>query len=111
MQRDVTDACLIDPAGLTFSAWQVPCAGRQVVEANQVHPAALTVLRDRQQIVDALEAGLARQVVGNVFLPNRLDRLDHDVAVVHLVAAAGLDVRTRPDANAAPDAPAPDALA
>src|SRR5512145_2358333 len=42
---------------------------------------------------------------------HRRDRIHDDMAIVHLVAGSHLDMRPRPDANAAPDSPATDLLA
>ena len=73
------------------------------MEPNHVHLVAAAVLRDAQQIVDAIEAGFPRQVVCQVVRAHRLNRVHDDVAVVHAVATANLHVRSGPDANAAPD--------
>jgi hypothetical protein len=69
------------------------------------------VARDLEQLGDALEPGLARQIARDLPARDRRDGIDHDVAVVHRIAATGLDVRMQPDAHAAPDASASDSIA
>jgi hypothetical protein len=81
------------------------------MEANQVHVVAAAVFCDSQQIIHALETRFTGQIVSDVGDGDRLDRVHDDVALVHLVAATHLDMRTRPDANAAPDSAAPDSVA
>src|SRR5262249_53803995 len=88
---------------------RAPRAGRQVVEANEIHVAPTSVFRDLQQIVDAVEPGLARKVVRDALHRNPIDRIDDDAAILHRVSAADFDARALPDANGAPDAPALDA--
>src|SRR5262245_7654309 len=88
--------------------WAVPGARRQVVEPDQIHVIATAVFCDTQQVLHALEARFTGQIVSHVIEVNRRDRVDDDVTVVHRVTATDLDVRTRPDANAAPDPPPPD---
>src|SRR5262249_43279275 len=90
---------------------RVPGARTQVVEPNQVHVVAAAMFCDAQQIVDALEPGFTGEIVRDVLDSHRLNRIDDDVAVVHRITTAHLDVRTRPDANGASDPPAPDSLA
>ena len=51
------------------------------------------------------------QIVGDVLAPDRVDRVDDDVAVIHRVAAADLDMRLLPDADAASDPSALDPVA
>ena len=66
---------------------------------------------DLEQVLDRVEPRLTCQLTRNVCSPDSLDRLDEDVAVIHRVAAADLDVGLLPDTDAASDATAPDALA
>src|SRR5688572_3107138 len=91
--------------------WRVPRARRQVMESNQVHVVAAAVSCDSQQIIDALEPRFAGQIVRDIGNRHRRNRIDDDVAVVHLVTTAHLYMGTRPDANTASDSPAPDSLA
>src|SRR5262245_37697829 len=79
----------------------VPRARRKVMESNQVHLCAAAVARDTQQILHVLESRLACQIVSHVLAGDPFNRVDDDVAVVHLVTAADLDARTGPDTNAA----------
>ena len=81
------------------------------MEPDQVHVVTGAVLRDLEQVSDALEARLAGQIVRDVPHANRHNRIHDDVPVVHLIAPARLDVRPRPDADAAPDPPAPNSFA
>ena len=64
-----------------------------------------------QELLHTAEARLARQIPGDVLEPDRLDRIDDDGSFIHRVAAAHLHVRTRPDADAAADAAAPNTFA
>lgn len=88
----------------------VPPAGWKVVEPHQEHLLAFAVPRDLQQFFDALETRFPGQIAGELIRFHRLDRVHDDVAVVHAVAATHLDMRAGPDANGAPDPPAPDSL-
>jgi hypothetical protein len=81
------------------------------MKPNQVSLVAAAVPRHLQQVIHALEPRFASQIVGNVGHCDRFDRVHDDVPVVHLVTAAHLHMRTRPDANAASDSPASDSLA
>ena len=81
------------------------------MEANQVHVVATTMFCDSQQIVHAVEPGFPDQIVRDVGDGNRRNRIHDNVAVVHPVTATYLDMRTRPDANAASDSAPPDSLA
>ena len=73
------------------------------MEPNQVHVVTAAVFRSLEQVVDAREARLTRQIMSDVFETHRHDRVHHDLPVVHAVVTALLDVGPRPDANAAPD--------
>jgi len=81
------------------------------VEPDQVDIAAFSVVRDLQQIYNAEEAGFARKHRGDIGQSDRLDGVDLDFAFFHGIAAAHLDVRARPDADAAGDISVTDALA
>src|SRR5687768_3012753 len=89
----------------------VPRACGQVVESNQVHILAAAVFGDFHQLFHALESRLASEVIGNVALSDFFNRIDNDRAIVHCIAAAHLDSGLYPDADRAPDAPTPDAVA
>ena len=81
------------------------------MEPNQVHLVAASMFGDAQQIIHAFEPRFPSQIVRDVGDGHRRNRIHNDVALVHLVATAHPDMRTCPDANAAPDSPAPDSLA
>ena len=81
------------------------------MKANQVRLVARAMLRDREQVLHAVETRFPRQITRNPSQSDRLDRLDDDVPVVHAVAPAGFHMRMLPDADAAPDDAAPDSLA
>ena len=81
------------------------------MEPNQVRLIASAVPCDSQQIIYALEPGFAGQIVRDFGKGNRRNRIHDDVAVVHPVATTDLDVRIRPDANAASDPSPPNSFA
>ena len=81
------------------------------MEPNQIHLVPAAVFRDSQQIVDALESRFAGEIIADIGEANRRDRIHNDVALVHPVPSTHLDMRTRPDPNAASDPAAPDSLA
>jgi hypothetical protein len=80
------------------------------VEPDQKHIIAAAVFCDSQQVLYALEARFTGQIVGDVRKVNRRNRVDDNVTVVHRVTTTDLDVRTCPDAHAAPYSPPPDSL-
>lgn len=80
------------------------------MEPYQVDVVAATMSGHGQQIPYTIESRLASQILGDVVGLDRLDGVHDDVSVVHGVAAAGLDVRPRPDADAATDPAAPNAV-
>src|SRR6185503_18220144 len=83
---------------------------RNVVESHQVHVRAVAMLRDLQQVDDAVEARLPRQLRRDVRHLDLLDRVDFDLPHCGAaVALARLDARRLPDANAASNLAAPDA--
>lgn len=81
------------------------------MKPNQVHVATSAMLRNLEQVRYAVETRLARQVMTDVPDIDGHDRIDNDLSVVHAVTASHLDMRPRPDADAAPDPPASDSLA
>src|SRR5438093_6484237 len=89
----------------------VPAARGQVVEADQVDIVAAAVFRGLKQVFHAAETRLARQIIGDVRDTNRDDRIHHDLALVHGVTAAHLDVWPLPDADTASNPPASNAVA
>jgi hypothetical protein len=80
------------------------------MKANQIHLVALAMSCGSNQVVHALESRFLGQIVRDVRLRDRRNRIHDDMAVVHAVAAAHLDMRVRPDADRTSDSPAPDSL-
>jgi hypothetical protein len=80
------------------------------MEPNQVHVVTAAVAGDSQQILHVLEARFTGQIVGDVAHANRRNRIHDDRALFHPVLTTHLYMRSRPHANAAGDAPAPDSL-
>ena len=77
------------------------------MKSDQVDILALAVFRNLEQVDQTVEAGLTRELRGDIRKPNGLNGIDFNLAFVHLIAAAHADARTHPDANAAGDAAAP----
>ena len=73
----------------------------QVVEPDQVDILPFTVPSNLQQIGDAEETGLARKLRRDLRKLDGLHCVDFDLAFVHTVAGADLDVWTSPDPHAA----------
>lgn len=94
-----------------MSPIRLPATGRQIVKSNQECLVPLAVSGDGQQFLDAGKSGLTREIVRNVALPNRLDRVDDNLALVHAVTTADFHVRARPDPDRASDSTAPDPFA
>jgi hypothetical protein len=81
------------------------------VEPDQVDVLSPAVLGDLEQIDDAFEPGRAGQLGRDV---SQLDRQDGgylDLALLHSIAAAHLDVRAHPDPDAAGDLASANAVA
>ena len=81
------------------------------MKADQVDILALAVFRNLEQVDQTVEAGLTRELRGDIRKPNGLNGIDFNLAFVHRIAAAHPDARTHPDANAAGDVAAPHAVA
>ena len=81
------------------------------MKADQVDILALAVFRNLEQVDQTVEAGLTRELRGDIRKPKRLDGIDFNLAFVHRIPAAHPDARTHPDANAAGDVAAPHAVA
>ena len=81
------------------------------MEPDQVHVVTGAVLRGLEQVIHAVKTRLAGQIIRDIRDTHRHDRIHHDLSLVHAVMAARFDMGPRPDANAAPDPPAPDSLA
>lgn len=69
------------------------------------------MLRGREEVCDVVEARRARELRCDIGERDREDGVDLDLALVHLVAPADLDVGAHPDANAARDFSAADPIA
>mgnify|MGYP003693693899 CR=1 FL=1 len=87
-----------------------PCPRRPAAGSGteSVHLVAAAVFGDAEQILDARESRFTGQVVRDIGDRDRRHRVDDNVAVVNLIAAAHFDARILPDANGAPDSSAPD---
>ena len=81
------------------------------MKSDQVDILASAVFRNLEQVDQTVEAGLTRELRGDIRKPNGLNGIDFDLAFVHRIAAADPDARTHPDANAAGDVAAPHAVA
>lgn len=81
------------------------------MKSDQVDILASAVFRNLEQVYQTVEAGLTRELRGNMRKPDGLNGIDFDLAFVHRIAAADPDARTHPDANAAGDVAAPHAVA
>ena len=81
------------------------------MKPNEVDVATLAVLGDFQEIDDAEKSGCARKLRSNIGQTDRLNRINFDLAFFHAVAAAYLDVRAFPDANATGNLTAAHAIA
>ena len=99
------------PATRFRGARHIPRARCQIVEPNQVDLVAGPVFRGLEQILHGGEARLACQIAGDVSEAYRLDRIDDDLPFVHPISPSHLDVRTRPDSDAAANPSAPYAFA
>jgi hypothetical protein len=69
------------------------------------------VLRDLEQIDDAEKTRGARQSGSDIGEADGLDRIHLDLTFFHAVTVAGLNVRTRPDTDAAGDFAGTDSVA
>src|SRR5690349_15070841 len=69
------------------------------------------MLRDLQQVDDPLESRAAGELRRHVFTRDRANRLHFHEALFHAIAAADFHARAHPDAHAAGDFAAPDAIA
>ena len=58
---------------------------RQVMKPYQVNLVAAAMFGDAEKILDAVETRLAGEIVCHILHSDRLDRVDDDVTVVHLV--------------------------
>ena len=81
------------------------------MKADEVDVVALAMLGHFEQVKDAGESGLAGQLRSDVGQADGRDGLNLDFAVAHAVAVSDDDMRTGPDADAAGDLAADDALA
>jgi hypothetical protein len=73
------------------------------MESNQVDILGLTVFRDLEQIDQAKETRLSRQLWSDVRKTDRLDRIHFDLTFFHTVPGTYSDMGARPDSNAAGD--------
>jgi hypothetical protein len=80
------------------------------MEADQVDVVAFAVFGYFEQVENAEEAGSAGELRGDVGKADGLDGVDFDLAFFHLVALADGDAESDPDADAAGDFTAADAV-
>ena len=73
------------------------------MKVDQEDVASGSVTRHLQQVDHALESGAARELPGDVAESNGRDRVDLDVAAVHAVTTAYLDMAALPDAHGTGD--------
>ena len=71
------------------------------MKADEVDLVPTAVFRGPEQILHAEKAGFPRQFARDVSQANRHDGVHDNLTVIHAIAAAHLDVRPRPDTNAA----------
>jgi hypothetical protein len=81
------------------------------VEANQVDLFAAAVFGYFQQVEDAEESGFARELGSDVREADGIDGVDFDFAFFHAIAPACFDAGSLPDADAAGDVSATNAIA
>jgi hypothetical protein len=81
------------------------------VEADQVDLFAGAVLGNFQQIEDAEESGFAREVGSDIREADGLNGIDFDFAFFHAVSSADFDAGSLPNADAACDVSATNAIA
>ena len=80
------------------------------MEPYQVDVVPAAVFRRLEQILHIAETRLARQIISDIGDPNRRERIHDNLALVHRVTTAHLDVGPCPYAHAAPDPPTSDSL-
>jgi hypothetical protein len=73
------------------------------VEPDQINILASAMLRDLEQVQNAKESRLARQLRRNIWKPDRLNRIDFNLAFLHTVSRAYPDAGTHPDPHTASD--------
>jgi hypothetical protein len=69
------------------------------------------MFRHLEQVQNAKESRLARQFRSNIRKPDRLNRIDFNLAFLHAVSPAYSDAGTHPDSHTASDLPATYSLA
>src|SRR4249919_3841005 len=73
------------------------------MKADEKHILAPTVLRDLEQVDDALEPRRSRQLWSDVRERDGQDRIHFDLTIVHAVPAPDLHMGAHPDPEAASD--------
>ena len=96
---------------LGCSTVDLGAGGWDVVEADEVDVFAVAVFGDFEQVDEAEEAGGAGELRGDVGEADEVDGVDFDFAFFHAVPVADDHMGARPDADAAGDFAAADALA
>ena len=80
------------------------------MEPDEVYVITGAVSGNLEQVVHTVEPRFAGQFIGDIRDTNLLDRINHDLSLVHAVTAARLDMGPRPDPDAARDPAALDSL-
>src|SRR4029077_6652723 len=70
-----------------------------------------TMFRDLEQVQNAKESRLARQLRSNIRKPYRFNRIDFNLAFLHTVSPAHSDTGAHPDPHTTSNLPAPYPLA
>ena len=80
------------------------------MKTDEIDVLAAPVLGNFQKIDQAEESGLSRQLRGDIREADRLNGIHFDCAFFHPVSQADFHTRAYPEANAAGDLPAPNAV-
>src|SRR5437868_8060168 len=85
--------------------------GRNEFELDQIDVGAAAMFGDLEQVDHAEKARAAGKLAGHIPERDLADRFDQDMALLHRIDAAHLDLWALPDADRAGDAPVADSLA
>lgn len=84
---------------------------RNVVKPNDIDVFAASMLRELEEVGDALETARSRKIGSNVVARDLNDRIDLDLALLHSISLACRYARPMPYANAASDRTRSDTVA
>src|SRR5579872_1130595 len=82
-----------------------------VVEPDQINILTSAMFRDLEQVQNAKESRLARQLRSNIWKPDRFNRIDFNLAFLHTVSSAHAHARMHPNPHTASDLAATYSLA